>query len=520
MVKRIVIVGGGSSGWMTATHLSSQLTGVQITLVESSDIPVIGVGESTVPPIVDFMAGLGLSEEEWMTKCNATFKSSICFDGFHAKGDRRFWYPFIPMGMVEGRPVSRYWLNRHFTDPAYQDRFSLYDYCSIVPELCRQGKTVRSYADTGYAYHFDAGLLGEFLKGLSLSRGVVHVVDTITEIKRHENGDIRSVGLENGPDIEGDLFIDCSGFRSLLLTQTMEEPFEYFSDYLFNDRAVATRVPYVDCDREMISYTNCAAQSAGWIWTIPLYERIGNGYVYSSSYLSEDEAELEFRKYLGEDRVKDLDFKHIKIRVGKQRRGWVRNCIGVGLSAGFVEPLESTGLVIVQGTVDVLARILKGGNQYSAGDVAAFNASVSRLYEIIRDFLVCHYALTSREDTPYWKDVKYTTKISDSLAEKLQIARANFPDAEFLPRFDNAGLAGFSFSDGWQYILAGMNYLPFDYAQIRTNRVGPFEAHIEKNMAMAEKHQQHLAEQRKQIQHLPSHFRFLRDGLYRNAGQE
>jgi tryptophan halogenase len=267
----------------------------------------------------------------------------------------------------------------------------------------------------------------------------------------------------------------------------------------------------------MISYTMCSAQSAGWVWQVPIYDRLGTGYVYSSAYKTADEAETEFRQFLGEERVKDLEVRQLKMRVGKQRRTWVKNCVAIGLSGGFVEPLESTGLFIVQGTVDVVTQILKTRHHYNSGDVATFNASAARLYEIVRDFLVCHYALTSREDSPYWRDVKYTTKISDSLAEKLQIARANFPDVEFLQRFDNAGLAGFSFSDGWQYILAGMNYLPFDYQQIRSNRVGPFEAHIEAHMSAAEKYQMQLAEQRKQVQHLPSHFQFLKNGMYKDA---
>ena len=517
MVKKIVITGGGSSGWMTAAHMVTHLTGIQITLIESSDIPTLGVGESTVPPIVDFMAGLGVEEEDWMPKCHATYKSSICFSEFHAKGDPLFWYPFIPMGMVEGRPISRYWMHKHLTDKAYSDRFTIYDYCSLVPEICRQGKTVKSVANAGYAYHVDAGLLGEYLKGLSVERGVEHVVDTITQVKLHEDGSIKSLARENGADLEGDLFIDCSGFQSLLLEKTLGEPFESYSDYLFNDMAVATRVPYIDRDKEMVSYTMCSAQSAGWVWQVPIYDRLGTGYVYSSAHKSTDEAETEFRQFLGEKRVKDLEVRQLKMRVGKQRRTWVKNCVAIGLSGGFVEPLESTGLVIVQGTVDVVTQILKSKCDYTTADVATFNASVTRLYEIVRDFLVCHYALTSREDTSYWRDVKYTIKISDSLAEKLQIARANFPDAEYLSRFDNAGLAGFSFSDGWQYILAGMNYLPFDYPQIRLNRMGPFEPHIENNMEKAKLHQQHLDDQRKQIQHLPSHYRFLKDGHYRDV---
>jgi tryptophan halogenase len=173
-------------------------------------------------------------------------------------------------------------------------------------------------------------------------------------------------------------------------------------------------------------------------------------------------------------------------------------------------------LFIVQGAVDVVTQILKTKHDYTIADMAAFNGSVDRLYEIVRDFLVCHYALTSREDSPYWKDVKYTTKISDSLAAKLQIARTNFPDLEYLHLFDNAGLAGFSFSDGWQYILAGMNYLPFDYKQIRDRQAGPFEPHIQNNMPTADKLQAQYAEQRKHIPSLPSHYQFLKNGLYKD----
>jgi flavin-dependent dehydrogenase len=515
MIRKIVIVGGGSSGWMTAAHLATHTKGIQISLIESSDIPVIGVGESTVPPMVDFMAGLGIQEEEWMPKCNATYKSSICFSEFHAKGDPLFWYPFIPMGMVEGRPTSRYWMHKHRTDKAYADRFSFYDYCTIVPELCRQGKTVKSVFNHGYAYHVDAGLLGQYLKELSKSRGVEHVVDTITEARMREDGGIKAVARKNGPDLEGDLFIDCSGFRSLLLGQALNEPFDSYSDYLFNDTAIAARLPYIDPDKEMISYTMCSAQSSGWVWQVPIYNRLGTGYVYSSAHKSADEAEKEFRQFLGEDRTKDISMRQLKMRVGKQRRSWVKNCIAVGLSGGFVEPLESTGLFIVQGALDVITELLKTKHDYTIADVTAFNASVDRLYEIIRDFLVCHYALTSREDSPYWKDVKYTTKISDSLADKLQLARTRFPDLEFLHMFDNAGLAGFNFNDGWQYILAGMNYLPFDYKQVRDRQTGPFEPHIKRNMPRADKLQAQYAQQRQQIPNLPSHYQFLKNGLFK-----
>lgn len=514
MVKDIVIVGGGSAGWMTASYMSSSLQNVNITLIESSDIPVIGVGESTVLPIVEFMNALGLDEKDWMPKCNATYKSSIGFQGFYSKEDPPFWFPFTRMHMINGRPISRYWMRKHFTESDFKDRFTLYDYCGAVPEICRQNRTVKGLNNFDYAYHFDAGLLGEYLKNYSKRKGVKHIVDTVTNIEMSEDGTIKSIARENGENISGDLFIDCTGFTSLLLSKTLKEPFDSYSDYLFNDRAVAMRIPYENKDSEMFSYTMCTAQSSGWIWQIPLYSRMGSGYVYSSNHLSEDQAEQEIRKFYGETRLKDLEANHIKIRVGKQRRCWVKNCVAIGLSSGFIEPLESTGLFIVQGEVGLLTDILKERNDYSAADMRAYNESVTRLMEIIRDFLVCHYVLTSREDTPYWRDVKYATKISDSLAEKLQIARTNFPDIEYIKSFDNPGLAGFTFSDGWQYILAGMNYLPFDYPQYRINRAGPFEQHIMDNMPLAKKYQEQMSRFKKTIPQMPTHYQYLKDNIY------
>jgi tryptophan halogenase len=514
MLKRILIVGGGSAGWMCASYLSKVLDGVEVALIESSDIPVIGVGESTVPPIVDFMRLLGLKEEDWMPKCNAVFKSSICFKNFYRTEDPHFWYPFEPMGGFMDRPVSRYWLHKHWNDPAFRDRFSFYDYCYLVPEICRQKKTVRSIPNATYAYHFDAGLLGEYLKHYCKDRGVTHIVDTITEINLGENGNITSVGRSNGAPIEADLFVDCSGFRSLLLAGKLQEPFDSYYDYLFNDRAVAMRVPYRDKENEMLSYTLCEAQSAGWIWTIPLYSRIGTGYVYCSRYKTEDQAETEFRRYWGEDRVKDLNVSHIKIRVGKHQRTWVKNCVAIGLAAGFIEPLESTGLFIAQGAIQTLGDTLRGRNEYNAGDVKVYNDSVSRMIEIIRDFLVCHYGLTSREDTPYWRDVKYGTKFSDSLSAKLQLARLAMPDTQYIGSFDNASLAGFSFGDGWQCILTAMNYLPFERRFLKARGVGPYEPHVIKNMPAANARLETLRNQAARVGQLPNHYQFLKDVYY------
>ena len=517
MIKKIVIAGGGSSGWMTASYLSHNLKDIKITLIEASDIPTIGVGESTIPPIVDFMKGLGLKEEDWMPKCNATIKSAICFKDFYKKGDPKFWFPFTGIEMFEGRAINRYWLHEHLNNPEFKDRYSFYDYCYVTPAICDHGSTVKALPKPlGYAYHVDSGLLGGVLKDFSTSNGVEHIIDNITKANLDENGWIKSLSRKNGEDIEGDLFIDCTGFGSYLMDKVMKEPFEDYYDCLFNDRAVAIRIKYNDKHKEMSSFTECTAMSSGWIWRVPLYNRLGTGYVYSSKHKTEDEAEAELRQHLGEDRTKDVDALHLKIRVGKHKRSWVKNCIAVGLSGGFVEPLESTGLQIVQGQVDLLMQILKKSNDYSVSDVKVYNDSVTRLYELIRDFLVCHYALTSREDSQYWRDVKYETRIPDTLSKKLQIARTNMPDNEFTRIFDDSSLAGFNFNDGWMSVLVGMNHIPFDHTELRKQKIGAFEDYVVNNMPKAKQRYMQLQQMKKMnIHKMPSHYQWLKDNIYK-----
>ena len=515
MVKNIVIVGGGSAGWIAASYMSKHLEGVNIKLIESPDLPVVGVGESTVPPLVDFMKSLGIEEKDWMSQCNAVYKSSICFQGFHEKNDPPFWFPFSSTWGVANEPANRYWLYKHYTDENFSDRFSIYDYCTLVPEICREGKTVRSIPGASYAYHFDAAEFGEVLKKYAIKNGVEYISDTVTNVIQNEDGTIKEVELKDGKPVAGELFLDCSGFRSLLIGQTLNEPFDEFYDTLFNDRAMAIRVPYEDKDKEMTSYTNCTALSSGWAWNTPLFNRIGTGYVYSSKHQSEDEAEQEFRNHLGVDRVKDVDALHIKIRVGKHRRTWVKNCVAIGLSSGFIEPLESTGIQIFQSEVHLLTEVLKGRNDYNNADLDAYNASITKFLVLIRDFLVCHYALTSREDTPYWKDVKYNTKIPETVTEKLINARVNMPAWNNQVFYDNGGpLAGFGFNEGWYSILAGMNYLPFGFDIHREKEIGAFDRRLKENMAEADKMYEKLNEERKKVGTMPSHYQYLKDNIF------
>jgi len=511
MVKNIVIVGGGSAGWMTAANMSKHLSGIKITLIESPNVPIIGVGESTVPPIVDFMKSLGLEEKDWMEACSATYKSSICFSNFHGTDKNKIWFPFSSSWETDGQPASRHWLHKYQTDPKFNDRFSIYDYTTLVPEVCRKGKTVKSISNAAYAYHLDAIALGQFLKKYSMENGVSYVSDTITKVVQNDDGSIKELELESGSSLGGDLFVDCSGFRSLLLGQTLNEPFEDYSDSLFNDKAIALRLPFANKETEMVSYTQCTALSSGWVWTIPLYDRMGTGYVYSSKFLSEDEAEAEYRKFLktkfGNKRVDEAEARHLDIRVGKHERTWVKNCVAIGLSAGFVEPLESTGLQIVQSQMHLLTDTIKSKNDYSCTDVAIYNRSIRNLLDSIRDFLVTHYALTDREDTPYWREVKYNTKLSDSLVQKLTLARNQMPAPGNLHHFDTGGdLAGFGFNDGWYYILTGMNHVPF------SNEM-PDKVFLN-SAKQADSIYNKLLAEKANVKQLPSHYEVLKNSIY------
>jgi tryptophan halogenase len=519
MVKNIVIVGGGSAGWMTAAHMSKNLPDVKITLIESPNVPIIGVGESTVPPIVDFMKDLGLEEKDWMPACNATYKSSIAFSNFHGTDNKNMWFPFSGAWTVANQPANNHWLYKYFTDETFNDRFSIYDYCTLVPEICRQGKTVRSLPAATYAYHLDAIALGQFLSDYATKRGVNHISDTIHTVTQNDDGSIKTLELENGAPISGDLFIDCTGFRSLLLGQTLKEPFIDYSESLFNDKAIAMRLPFDDKEKEMVSYTQCSALSSGWAWTIPLYDRMGTGYVYSSSHLSEDEAEKEHREflktYLGGKRVDEGEARHLDIKVGKHSRTWVKNCVAVGLSAGFIEPLESTGLQIVQSQIHLITETLRNRNDYNCVDTSVYNTNINDLLDSIKDFLICHYALTSREDTPYWKDVKYNTKLPDSLVKKLEFAKHTMPSMGNQHLFDTgSSLAGFGFNDGWFYILTGMNHLPIAQEKHRMAGIGPFDKQLTDGAKEAETMYQNMSGEKGKVTQLPSHYQFLKQNLY------
>jgi tryptophan halogenase len=442
MVDNVVIVGGGTAGWMTASYLNATFGDrVSVTLVESADVPTVGVGEATFSTVRHFFDYLGLVERDWMPACNAAYKLAIRFEDWGKPGEH-FYHPFERLRTAQNFTLADWWLALGDGDRRFDEA------CYVLPALCeakrspkrldgalfesslhdggdRLRRTTMADQDTQfpYAYHFDAALLAEYLAKWSTSRGVRRVLDDVVEVSQDERGWLTGVTTREHGEITGDLFVDCTGFRGLLINKTLAEPFESYQDVLPNDRAVALRVPY-DGDREMAPYTTATARGAGWIWTIPLFERIGTGYVYSSQFCEPEEAEAELRSFVG-PAARDVEANHLRMRIGRNRRSWVRNCVAIGLSSGFVEPLESTGIFFIQHGIEQLVRYFPG-DDWDEGLADGYNRRVARCLDGVREFLVLHYKAATRDDTPYWKAAK-EREVPEGMAERLRLWQSRLP---------------------------------------------------------------------------------------------
>lgn len=444
---RVVILGGGTAGWMTAAYLAKRLPrGVEVSLIESETINTIGVGEATFSTIQLYLQCLGLTERDWMPPCAASYKMAIKFVDWNAER-RHFYHPFQRFETAGGRSIVEWWLKD------LRDELP-FDYaCFAVPALCDRQRSPRFMDGTvfdarvreymrgeapdrawllddltiqyPYAYHFDAGLFAKFLSTYARDLGVRRIGDDVVDVTLDERGDIAALVTAQHGTIGGDLFVDCSGFRGLLINKAMGEPFISFGDSLLCDSALAAQVP-VDTRSEGINpFTTATALSAGWVWNIPLFTRIGTGYVYASAYISRDEAEREFRQHLGA-RAKDTTFNSIKMRIGRCRRSWVRNCVAIGLSSGFVEPLESTGIFFIQhGIEQLVTHFPRDGRDEAAA--AGYNDAVAHCIDGVREFLTLHYAASNRHDTPFWKATKTDIIVPPDLAERLRAWASRLP---------------------------------------------------------------------------------------------
>jgi len=487
-VREVVIVGGGTAGWMTASYLKAAFGDqVSVTLVESKAINTIGVGEATFSTVRYFFEYLGLDERDWMPNCAASYKLAIRFEGWRRPGTH-FYHPFERLSAVDGFSLADWWLMLDGNVETFDQS------CFITPALCEAQRSPRlldgavfekavdddavgrstlseQRAQFPYAYHFDADQLARFLAKYGTDRGVRRILDEVVEVQQDERGWITSLVTKSNGPIAGQLFIDCTGFRGLLINQTLQETFLPFTDVLPNNRAVALRVPY-DGEQPggMRPYTTATAMDAGWMWSIPLFGRTGAGYVYSDAYCEPEEAEAALRAHAAPGRD-DLVANHIRMRIGRNRNSWVKNCVAIGLSSGFVEPLESSGIFFIQHGIEQLVKNFPD-ESWAPELRDSYNERVGRVIDGVRDFLVLHYRVAEKSDTPYWEATK-TRAIPETLASRLQIWRAELPDeGNIYPYYH-----GFE-SYSWNCLLIGLGRQPA--------RPRPALAHLKPSTARAE----------------------------------
>ena len=418
--KTIVILGGGTAGWITANAMIDRWAGkgVSISLVESPDIGTVGVGEGSTPRLKQFFDAIGVQESAWMPKCNATYKNGIAFANWSTRaGFERYFHPFP--SQTDRQTATAYYFNTYVRRQgvdvhAHPDRFFL---AAKLAENRQGPKPDDNFPfKVEYGYHFDANLLGDFLRTRAVALGVKHVQAKVVQVSQLPDGDISTLLTDSGQAIAGDFFVDCSGFRSQLLQQTLQVPFRSFEANLFNDSAVVLPTEQTS---NIGSQTVSTAMQYGWAWEIPLTHRIGNGYVYSSAYCSADDAETELRAALGLLHS-DVPARHLKMKVGRVERHWHRNCLAIGLSQGFIEPLEATALNLVCNTVDDFITTVES-HGFAGDGRDGFNARANQGFENVRDYIVAHYIVNSRSDTDYWQQNGANRNVSAALRQILDI---------------------------------------------------------------------------------------------------
>ncbi|MDR6625816.1 tryptophan 7-halogenase [Caulobacter segnis] len=417
-ISRVVIVGGGAAGWMAAAALSKVLgpRGPAITLIESEEIGIVGVGEATIPPIRAFNALIGLDEATFVRETRGTFKLGIEFVDWTRRG-HRYFHPFGVYGHDFGAaPFEAVWrASRRAGQAQSLDAYSVCARAAALGRFAPIPQSANGPPPMGYAFHFDAGLYARLLRAHAEAAGVVRLEGKVVDVAmRGAGGFVEAVTLESGERIAGDLFIDCSGFRSLLLGQALETPFEDWSRWLPNDRALA--VPSSNTEPPP-PFTRSTARGVGWQWRIPLQHRTGNGYVFSSAHVSLDEARATLLSGLEGQPLAEP--RLLTFQAGRREAFWVKNVVALGLASGFLEPLESTSIHLIQAGIARLLEMLPT-KAFEPADARRYNRLMAADFENVRDFLVLHFHVTQRDDTAYWRDLRAMDP-PDSLAERLAI---------------------------------------------------------------------------------------------------
>lgn len=448
-VKKIVIAGGGTAGWMAAATLSCQLGPVlDISLIESDDIGTVGVGEATIPPMQSFHKLIGVDEQEFLRATQGTFKLGISFENWGEIGDR-YIHSFGQTGKeFWAADFQHFWLKlRELGSPA-----EFGDFCLELQAAKENKFAITDNPRINYAYHFNATLYAQFLRKFSEARGVKRIEGKIAEVTTNsDSGFIETLKLESGQVVEGDLFIDCTGFRGLLIEQTLKTGYEDWSHWLVNDSAIAVQTESI---KPAIPYTRSIAHPSGWQWQIPLQSRVGNGMVYSTRFISDEDAKKTFMANLEGPVINEP--RVIKFKTGRRLKGWNKNCVAFGLASGFIEPLESTSIHLIMSGILRLIKLFPNQG-INPVNVEEYNKQSAFEIESIRDFVILHYKATERSDSEYWRYCR-DMEVPETLAHRMQL-------------FAESGLAfkgdGEIFRiDSWTQVMLGQRIYPKSYHPI------------------------------------------------------
>ena len=485
-VQHVTIVGGGTAGWLAAGILHAGLNrrgdgpDVRITVIESPNIPTIGVGEATTVSMGQMLKQLNVDERDFLKQCNGSFKCAVKFDNWNHGpdgGPLTFWHPFSRQGYLFGYDATNHYIKARKMgfEPPFEE--ALFPGIPAIKN-CQAPRPLEGKDYDGlfpYAYHMDAALFAGYMTTYATNLGVEHVRDDMTAVNLDERGYVKSLTLKEHGDWPIELVLDCTGFRGLIISDALGEPFEPYSEHLLCDKALAVQIPTGETDK-IESYTTSTGLDAGWAWRVPLYSRLGTGYVFSSAFASDDQAITELRRHL------DLPDDHpdprvIAMRIGRSRRAWVKNCIAIGLSGGFIEPLESTSIHFTQMTLRWLIEFFPDRNINPAlGE--HYNRVTHNLYDEIRDFIVFHYATSNRTDTPFWIEAAHQARIPDSLKSRLELWKVKLPGALECNSV-------FSLFESWNYadILMGKGW--YDDVELPSEAAISVEDYLEARKKMA-----------------------------------
>ena len=523
--NKIVILGGGSAGWMTAATLIKEYPNRDITLIESPDVPKIGVGESTTAGLTAWLHSLELDHKDFMEYTDAAYKLSIKFTDFHSIGDGGFQYPFGHPNLQNCQlPSANDWHILKMLNPETKKQ-SYVDYLFPSSVLLNTNKMhfPKDLEEMDgftmlrdFALQFDAIKFAQYLKEFyAMPKGVKHIEAHVTDVQTDENG-ISGLTLDNGDQVVADLYVDCTGFKGMLISEALNTPFESHAKELPVNRAWAVQIPYEDPEKEVENYTNCTALGYGWVWNAPLYSRIGTGYVYADSFTTPEEALEEFKEHLRKEKgahriTDDLKFRDVKFRSGAMSKLWNKNVVAIGLSGAFLEPLESNGLMFIHESASMLSRMIKRG-QINKFDQETYNFELKKIFNGFSAFIQLHYILTERRDTEFWKYMATRDVVPDQFTRENAHSWVNEMDNKTINQGWNV-----SVTSGFNCIAVGHEWAPITPMVVRQWRYtwpeNDYEIVADLFKANSEAS---VAKWNAVIKNAPSHYKFLKDNYHKD----